>query len=272
MPPALETQVNLLATLINRLATVRAVSAGNLPVHLQSAITNVSSLAEELASSDVQDALAAAEMEPNIRATDLQNSRREIRRQRQKVDTAPPTKRPPTKTQYYPPRLPGQMTTLSRDSLPSFVESFNRASPNASISIWSQTDSTAIQGDTLRVIVPDILVGYITLREGKGQDNGLRPDSVSIAGIREQRTTSEFSAFRSISQHIFKIMGDNDNVTVSDLAYLLASYHNLYLATCHRCTRICSAQDYAPATVHIWTETDQAQWTLQCYHDSCAIS
>lgn len=78
----LETQVTLLANLIDRVATVREVSAGNLPVHLRSAITNVSSLAEELSSSTVQNALASAEVEQNLKASDLQNSRREIRKQK----------------------------------------------------------------------------------------------------------------------------------------------------------------------------------------------
>lgn len=79
---SLETQVNLLASLIERLDTVRDVSAGNLPVHLRAAIANVSSLAEELASTQVQNALASAEMEQDIRAVDLQNSRREIRKRK----------------------------------------------------------------------------------------------------------------------------------------------------------------------------------------------
>lgn len=79
---SLEAQVDLLASLIERLDTIREISAGNLPVHLRSAITNVSSLAEELASSQVQNALAAAETEQGIRTVDLQNSRRDIRKRK----------------------------------------------------------------------------------------------------------------------------------------------------------------------------------------------
>jgi hypothetical protein len=87
LPPStsmatLEAQVNILASLIERLDTVRDVSAGNLPVHLRSAITNLSSFAEELSSNQVQNALAAAEMEPDVRAIDLQHSRRDIRRRK----------------------------------------------------------------------------------------------------------------------------------------------------------------------------------------------
>ncbi|KAG9094161.1 hypothetical protein FRC06_011103, partial [Ceratobasidium sp. 370] len=185
--PALETQVNVLASLITRLATVREVSAGNLPVHLRSAITNVSSLAEELASSEVQDALAAAEMEQNLKATDLQNSRREIRRQRKQVNTAPPAKRPSPKTKPHPPSSAGQTDgVLTRDTLPTFVDSLNRVNPNASVSIWTQTDTIATQHSTLRIVVSNVLVGYISLRDGRGQGNSLKPDSVSIVGIREQ--------------------------------------------------------------------------------------
>ncbi|KAG8747827.1 hypothetical protein FRC10_011273 [Ceratobasidium sp. 414] len=218
--PALETQVNVLASLITRLATVREVSAGNLPVHLRSAITNVSSFAEELASSEVQDALATAETEQNLKATDLQNSRREIKRQRKQVNTAPPAKRPTTKTYPYPPRATGQTDgVLTRDNLSAFVENFNRVNSNASVSIWTPTDSVATQHSTLRIVVPNVLVGYISLRDGRGQDNSLKPDSVSVAGIREQRAASEFAVFRLISQYIFKIMAENQGVAVPDLVY-----------------------------------------------------
>ncbi|KAG8694165.1 hypothetical protein FRC08_008669 [Ceratobasidium sp. 394] len=271
--PGLETQVNVLASLITRLATVREVSAGNLPVHLRSAITNVSSFAQELASSEVQDALAMAEMEHNVRATDLQNSRREIRQKRKQVDTAPPAKRPPTKTQPYPPRVTGQTdVVLTRDTLPAFSESFNRANPNASVSIWTQTDSTATHHSALRIVVPNVLVGYVSLRNGRGQDHSLKPDSVSVVGIREQRATSEFSVFRSISQYIFKAMAENKDISIPDLVSLVASYQNLYSATCDKCNRICSTQDNTPTVIRVWTETDQAQWIPRCYHESCTTS
>ncbi|KAG8769278.1 hypothetical protein FRC12_005059 [Ceratobasidium sp. 428] len=271
--PALEAQVNVLASLITRLATVREVSAGNLPVHLRSAVKNVSSLAEELASSEVQDALAAADMEPNLRATDLQNSRREVKRQRTQVDTTPPIKRPAAKSQSYPPRTTNQTNgELTRDNLLSFTESFNRTNPDANMSIWTQTDSGAKQLGALRVVVSNVLVGYINLRDGVGQDRTLRINSVSVSGIREQRTSSEYSVFRSISQYIFKVMAEDKDIGVPDLASLLASYRDVYSATCEKCKRICSVQDNTPAIVRVWTETEHMQWAPKCYHETCTTS
>jgi hypothetical protein len=203
---ALETQVNVLASLIGQLATVREVSAANLPVHLRSAIANVSSLAEELASSEVQNALASAEMEQNLKATDLQNSRREIRKRRcvtvgffpisnltpgrTQVDATPPAKRPASRKQVYPPRTIGlAYGDLTRDSLPAFVQNFNQANPSVNMNIWTPTDSSTGQNGALRITVPNILVGYISLRSGKGQGSSLKADAVTVTGIREQVRT-----------------------------------------------------------------------------------
>ncbi|KAG8691387.1 hypothetical protein FRC11_004500 [Ceratobasidium sp. 423] len=181
----LEAQVNLLASLIERLDTVRDVSAGNLPVHLRDAITNVSALAEELASAPVQDALAAAEAEQGVRAIDLQNSRREIRQRKNQVEVTPPTKRPESKKRPYPPKLevpPPQ--GLTQKSLQEFVQNFNRANLGSSLSIWALTSTAVGQNGQLRMIVPNILVAYINLRPSS--NGSVKVESAMVTGIREQ--------------------------------------------------------------------------------------
>ncbi|CAE6517853.1 unnamed protein product [Rhizoctonia solani] len=182
----LEAQVNLLASLIERLDTVRDVSAGNLPVHLRNAITNVSALAEELASTQVQDALAAAETEQGIRAIDLQNSRREIRQRKNQVEVAPPIQRPEIKKRPYPPKLgvpPPQV--LTQKSLKEFVLNFNQADLGSSLSIWTPTSAAVGQNGPLRMVVPNILVAYVNLRSGNS-NSAVKVESVTVTGIREQ--------------------------------------------------------------------------------------
>ncbi|KAH7339595.1 hypothetical protein B0J17DRAFT_655886 [Rhizoctonia solani] len=284
----LEAQVNLLASLIERLDTVRDISAGNLPVHLRNAITNVSALAEELASTQVQDALAAAETEQGIRAINLQNSRREIRQRKNQVEVAPPTKRPESQKRPYPPKLgvpPPQ--GLTQKLLQDFVQSFNRASLGSSLSIWTPTSAAVGQNGSLRMIVPNILVAYVSLRPGI-RSGSVKVESVTVTGIREQRTTSEFAVFRSLSQHLFQTLAQNIDMDVLDLLVrtkytnfrhdvenyfdqsLILSYNNLYTAKCAKCNLIHSSQDNTPAIIRTWVENESSQWTLQCYHESCS--
>ncbi|CAE6419814.1 unnamed protein product [Rhizoctonia solani] len=284
----LEAQVKLLASLIERLDTVRDVSAGNLPVHLRNAITNVSALAEELASTQVQDALAAAETEQNVRAIDLQNSRRNIRQRKNQVEVAPPTKRPEIKKRPYPPKLgvtPPQ--GLTQKALKDFVLNFNQADLGSSLSIWTPTSAAVGQNGPLRMIVPNILVAYVNLRPGGGNGD-VKIESVTVTGIREQRTTSEFAVFRSLSQHLFRTLAQNVDTDVldllvgtefTDLRYdmesdylqsLILSYNNLYTAKCDKCNAIHSSQDNIPAIIRTWVENESSQWGLQCYHESCS--
>ncbi|CAE6482830.1 unnamed protein product [Rhizoctonia solani] len=265
----LEAQVKLLTSLIERLDTVRDVSAGNLPVHLRDAITNVSVLAEELASAPVQDALAAAETEQGVRAIDLQNSRREIRQRKNQVEVAPPTKRPESKKRPYPPKLgvpPPQ--GLTQKSLQEFVQNFNRANLGSTLSIWTPTNAAVGQNGPIRMIVPNILVAYVNLPPGS--DGPVKVESVTVTGIREQRTTSEFAVFRSLSQHLFRTLAQNVDTDVLDLLSLILSYNNLYTAKCAKCNSIHSSQDNTPAINRTWIENGGSQWTLQCYHESCS--
>ncbi|KAJ1304560.1 hypothetical protein OPQ81_005701 [Rhizoctonia solani] len=245
----LEAQVNLLASLIERLDTVRDISAGNLPVHLRNAINNVSALADELASTQAQDALAAAENEQGIRAIDLQNSRRAIRQRKNQVEVAPPAKRPESKKRPYPPKLgvpPPQ--DLTQKSLQEFVQNFNRANLGSSLSIWTATRAAVGQSGPLRMIVPNVLVAYVSLRSGSS--NGfVRVESATVTGIREQRTTSEFTVFRSVSQHLFRTLAQNVDTDVVDLLSLIMSYNNLYTAKCAKCNSIHSSQDNTPAII-----------------------
>ncbi|CAE6430671.1 unnamed protein product [Rhizoctonia solani] len=213
----LEAQVNLLASLVERLDTVRDISAGNLPVHLRAAIANVSALAEELGSTQVQDALAAAETEQGIRAIDLQNSRREIRKRKNQVEVVLPTKRPESKKRPYPLKLgvsPPQ--DLTQKSLQEFVQNFNQANLGSSLSIWTPTSAGVGHSGLLRMVVPNTLVAYISLRPG-GSNSSVRLESVTVTGIREQRTTSEFAIFRSLSQHLFRTLAQNVDMDVLDL-------------------------------------------------------
>ncbi|CAE7131153.1 unnamed protein product [Rhizoctonia solani] len=266
----LETQVNLLASLIERLDTVRDVSAGNLPVHLRNAIANVSTLAEELASTQVQDALAAAESEQGVRAIDLQNSRREIRQRKNQVEVAPPAKRPEIKKRPYPSKLgilPPQ--DLTQKSLKEFALNFNQADLGSSLSIWAPTRAAVGQSGPLRMIVPNVLVAYINLWPGSS-NSAVRVESVTVTAIREQRTTSEYAVFRSLSQRLFRTLAQNVDTDVLDILSLILSYKNLYTAKCAKCNSIHSSQDNIPAIVHMWVESESSQWVLQCYHESCS--
>ncbi|CAE6430933.1 unnamed protein product [Rhizoctonia solani] len=266
----LEAQVNLLASLIERLDTVRDVSAGNLPVHLRNAITNVSALAEELASTQVQDALAAAETEQGVRAIDLQNSRREIRQRKNQVEVVPPTKRPESKKRPYPPKLGVPLPQgLTQKLLQDFVQNFNRANLGSSLSIWTPTSAALGQNGSLRMIVPNILVAYVNLRPAIS-NGSVKVESVTVTGIREQRTTSEFAVFRSLSQHLFQTLAQNIDMDVLDLLSLILSYNNLYTAKCAKCDSIHSSQDNTPTIIRTWVENENSQWTLQCYHESCS--
>ncbi|EUC64259.1 mediator complex subunit 27 [Rhizoctonia solani AG-3 Rhs1AP] len=254
----LEAQVKLLASLIERLDTVRDVSAGNLPVHLRNAITNVSALAEELASTQVQDALAASETEQNVRAIDLQNSRRNIRQRKNQVEVAPPTKRPEIKKRPYPPKLgitPPQ--GLTQKALKDFVLNFNQADLGSSLSIWTPTSAAVGQNGPLRMIVPNILVAYVNLRPGGGNGD-VKIESVTVTGIREQRTTSEFAVFRSLSQHLFRTLAQNVDTDLLDLLSLILSYNNLYTAKCDKCNAIHSSQDNIPAIIRTWVENESS--------------
>ncbi|CEL60924.1 hypothetical protein RSOLAG1IB_04163 [Rhizoctonia solani AG-1 IB] len=266
----LEAQVNLLASLIERLDTVRDVSAGNLPVHLRAAIANVSALADELGSTQVQDALAAAESEQGIRAIDLQNSRREIRKRKNQVEVTLPTKRPESKKRPYPLKLgvsPPQ--DLTQKSLQEFVQNFNQANLGSSLSIWTPTCAAVGHNGLLRVVVPDILVTYINLRSS-GSNGSVKVESATVTGIREQRMASEFAVFRSLSQHLFRTLAQNVDMDVLDLLSLILSYANLYTAKCAKCNSIHSSQDNTPTTIRMWIENESSQWTLQCYHESCS--
>ncbi|KAF8608745.1 hypothetical protein BDV93DRAFT_541188 [Ceratobasidium sp. AG-I] len=266
----LETQVTLLAGLIDRVSTVREVTAGNLPVHLRSAITNVSSLAEELSSSAVQNALASAEVEQDLKANDLQNSRREIRKQKLQVGAAPPVKRPTSKKQSYPPNTSGHsFGHLTRQYLPSFVQQFNQTNQDIKMSLWTPTHSAVGQNGVIRIVVSDVLVGYITLRSRKEHHDSLGIETVSVTGIREQRATSEFTVFRAISQHIFKILAQHGDMPVPDVVSMLISYRDIYTAVCVKCGCIFSPQDSTPTIERIWTETGPSQWNLEFYHESC---
>lgn len=267
---SLETQVNLLASLIERLDTVRDVSAGNLPVHLRAAIANVSSLAEELASTQVQNALASAEMEQDIKAVDLQSSRREIRKRKTRIDTAPPAKRPECRKRSCPPRTginPLEEFQLTQNSLPNFIQQFNQANSETNLSVWTSTNSATGQSSPLRLVIPNVLVAYINLRT---QQDPFKLESATVTGVREQRTTSEFAVFRLISQYIFRILAQDGDMSLLDLLSLIASYRDLYTTTCTKCKSIHSSQDNTPTIIRTWTETEDSQWTLQCYHESCA--
>ncbi|CAE6452134.1 unnamed protein product [Rhizoctonia solani] len=214
----LEAQVNLLASLIERLDTVRDVSAGNLPVHLRAAIANVSALAEELGSTRVQDALAAAEAEQSVRAIDLQNSRREIRKRKNQVEVTLPVKRLEGKKRPYPLKLGVTLPQdLTQKSLEEFVQNFNQANLGSNLSIWTPTRAAVGHSGLLRMIVPNILIAYISLRSG-GSNRSVKVESATVTGIWEQRTTSEFTVFRSLSQHLFRTLAQNVDMDVLDLS------------------------------------------------------
>ncbi|CUA66848.1 hypothetical protein RSOLAG22IIIB_00297 [Rhizoctonia solani] len=119
------------------------------------------------------------------------------------------------------------------------------------------------------MIVPNILVAYINLRLGSSND-AVKVESVTVTGIREQRTTSEFAVFRSLSQHLFRTLAQNEDTDVLDLLSLILSYHNLYTAKCAKCNSIHSSQDNTPAVIRTWVESDSSQWVLQCHHESCS--
>lgn len=106
---------------------------------------------------------------------------------RTQVRAAPPTKRPASKTQAYPPSASSSpFGQLTRQLLPAFVQHFNHTNPDINMSIWTPTNSTVGQNGLIRIVVPDILVGYINLRSLKGHHDLLGVETVSVTGIREQ--------------------------------------------------------------------------------------
>jgi len=117
---------------------------------------------------------------------------------------------------------------------------------------------------TIRMILEDVLIAYITLgfEDAPGtQYSPLSVEFVSIFGCRETKplhTSSEFAVFRQLTQYLTGIIRDQPDVSFQSMLRILESYRDLFFARCISCDRVASAAGNLPPIARLWTKFDTA--------------
>lgn len=135
---------------------------------------------------------------------------------------------------------------VKMEGLPEWAREFNRTHSQCKV---------RIQGQLLRVTLPDIMTVYMTV--GAAHDQDVVVETIRVLGPREGRRgaygESEYTVFKLVSQQLATVLeAEQGSVELQNVMALVCSYSSLFISPCHVCGRVIPAESPVPAVVRRW--------------------
>ncbi|KAF9456629.1 hypothetical protein BDZ94DRAFT_1285657 [Collybia nuda] len=211
----------------------------------------------------IQEALRVARDSLNLDSSQLNSNPRRENRKRRRLPS-PDSPQPYVgiqrrSTSLFPP-LEDDHDPLTKEALAEYVCQWNQDHKIAKTHLWRRTrDQEDGQLTTLRFIIPDVLMVYVTLALSTA-NAALVVETVTAFAPREKKfphSQSDYIVYQTLSQQLARMVQSYPSVSVQSMLGVLCAYKGLFVDRCTVCERVLSTEGHIPPVVRIWRE---GQW------------